>query len=772
MKQTLKLTNKISLVMLLIATAGFTLHAQLFFKDISGKAPVVVAEAGKKTFRFPWTGGMNSCQFAEIDMNFDGIEDLFVFDRHGDRIMTFINGGTQAMVDYNYVPELAESFPELVDWVIFADYNADGKKDIFTKSPGLPGIIVYKNISEGSLGFDLVVYPFLTSYQGGGYVNILVTDVDYPGISDIDGDGDIDILTFWGLGSFVEMHRNQSVEKYGIPDSLDFIKTTNCWGHFAENDESNTLYLDTCLNGGFSGNPLQCAGKGSRHTGSTFLLLDQDGDSDKDLLLGDVDYPNLIMLVNGGDTDSAFITGFDTLFPSYDKPVNLMSMPVAANIDANNDGLIDLVLSPFDPALDKSENRQSVWLYLNEGGNNHPQYAFNSSSFLQDDMIDVGAGAYPVLCDYDGDGLQDLFVANFGEYIYSWYGSGNQLNSVYWSKIAQFRNTGTAQSPKFSLITDNFEQLDTFGVRGFYPAFADIDNDGDMDMLTGLQDGTLWLFRNSSGSPQEINFEEPVKDYQGIDAGSFSTPRFFDLDGDGLTDLIIGEENGNLNYYKNTGTLTMPIFTYITDSLGKVNVTDYQLSYTGYSVPFFFRENSNQARLVVGSEKGKLFYYKNIDGNLGGAFTENDSLLLLIGGEPGEIRPGIRTSAALYDLNSDGFLDLIAGNFSGGLNYYSGSEPPPVSGIDNGKIQLQEVTIYPNPAKDIIRIEIKGKQTAAQIEVEIINTQLQGIYSRINFADQPISFPVDFLTNGIYFLKIRRADGSGNEQFYKLIISR
>ena len=71
------------------------------------------------------------------------------------------------------------------------------------------------------------------------------------------------------------------------------------------------------------------ANKDNRHTGSTFLLLDLDADNDKDLVLGDVDYSNLIELVNGGDSDSAYMISQDTVFPSYNKPVNLMSMPAA-----------------------------------------------------------------------------------------------------------------------------------------------------------------------------------------------------------------------------------------------------------------------------------------------------------------------------------------------------------------------------------------------------------------------------------------------------------
>ena len=50
--------------------------------------------------------------------------------------------------------------------------------------------------------------------------------------------------------------------------------------------------------------------------------------------------------------DSAQMITTDTLFPSYDKPVNLFSMPSAAYIDVDNNAINDLILSPFDPGLD------------------------------------------------------------------------------------------------------------------------------------------------------------------------------------------------------------------------------------------------------------------------------------------------------------------------------------------------------------------------------------------------------------------------------------
>ena len=569
------------------------LKSQMYFKiPANTERGIRVENSAKKVYKYPWAGGINTCLFGEIDLDMDGTKDLFAFDRIGDRVMTFINTGLPGEISYEYAPEFIHKFPNIKDWAILRDYNNDGLEDIFTYAWDYPGIIVYKNTSQDELNFELEVYPFLTSFQGGGEVNILTTDVDYPGIEDIDNDGDLDILTFWGLGSFVEYHQNQSMELYGIPDSLEYVEVIQCWGRFAENDESNIIYLDTCF-GQYSSSMNymeQKSNNRNRHTGSTFLLIDLDADNDKDLVLGDVDYPNLIELINGGDENEAFMISQDQNFPSYDKPISLFSMPAAAYIDVNNDAAKDLILAPFDPNPFTTENSKSVWLYLNEGENNAPDFNFVQKDFLQEDMIDLGSGAYPVLVDFNDDGLLDLFVSNYGYYMYSYYSPGMFLHSVYWSNIALFENTGSLQTPMFSQVTHDFASLHQYHLIGIYPTFGDIDGDIDLDLLFGYEDGSLVFLENIAGPGNPMEFAEPVFDYKDIDVGKFSTPQLFDLDDDGLLDLVVGEEDGNLNYFGNTGVVLNPEFTLITDSLGKIDVRNPEINftYTGYSNPYFF----------------------------------------------------------------------------------------------------------------------------------------------------------------------------------------
>ena len=336
----------------------------------------------------PWAGGLNACQFGRMDLDGDGKNDLVVFDRHGNRLSCFINKGDVGEILYVFDDSYVRYFPQLTDWVVFADYDGDGRDDIFTYSKGWAGMKVFRNVSAEQVGFELVVSPYLTSWQGGGEVNLLATNADYPAIVDLDGDGDLDILTFGVLGTFIEKHRNLSVERFGHRDSLVFEKTDYCWGRVAESEENNVMYLDTCL----FGKSLVVDKDGFRHRGATLAVRDLTGNGLPDLLLADVDYPNLVLLKNGGTPENALVVSQVTDFPG-DAPIHLSSMPVPFFTDIDNDGVDDLLVSPFDPNPMACEGQNSVWLYLNKGTNPNPDFQLYTKSFLQDQMIDIGTGA-------------------------------------------------------------------------------------------------------------------------------------------------------------------------------------------------------------------------------------------------------------------------------------------------------------------------------------------------------------------------------------------
>lgn len=641
----------------------------------------------------PWAGGLNNVQFGKIDLDGDEIKDLIVFDRHGDRLLPFIFKPGFSPSGYTYAPAYRKYFPPLKHWFQLTDYNRDGRPDIFTYTPG--GIMVYKNTTWNTPEFECVVDPYITSLQGSIFTNLLVTYVDYPAITDLDGDGDLDILTFWGLGSYVELHRNMSMELYGSADSLVYHKTDFCWGRFAENPESNLIYLDTC----FSGKTAKSALSDPKHTGSTFELIDINGDGVLDLLLGDVDYSDVTALINGGDNYNALMVEQLSAFPVSD-PIELWSFPLARQVDIDNTGSPELLVSPFDPSLVKSEGSGSVWLYKNVSVSDIPDFRLQTRSFLQEGMIDLGLGAYPVFTDVNGDGLDDLVTGNYGLYDSCRMNEFGQLKCTYTGRIYLYLNNGTSVSPSFILADDDFGHVSQAGLQGVYPAFDDLDGDGDQDMLIGNSDGAMWLFTNIAGAGNLPVFGAPVRDYQNLRVEAYSTPVFVDINDDGLNDLVVGSVNGRLSWFRNTGSPGEPVFGLVTDFFGKVNVTDPDLSYKGYSVPCFFRKPGGALTLLVGSETGLLKYYTGISADTTKPFILTDPHFMYI-------TEGIRTAPAMSDLNNDNFPDLAIGNYSGGIALLKGTTPGPSGVIQKETVRASDFLIKPNPGKGRFTVEIR-----------------------------------------------------------------
>ena len=698
--------------------------------------------------KFAWAGGMNSCQFAPIDLNLDGITDLLVFDRHGNRKLTFINAGIPNTIDYTLESRYSRLLPVLTDWVQTVDYNGDGKMDIFTYYDG--GIRVFENVSDTGLKFRLVT-SMLTSFYYTSKVGILVTSVDYPALTDIDGDGDLDLLTFFGLGSFVEFHKNLSIEKYGIPDSLDFILADHCWGKFKESEIGNRITLNVPC-------PLENNDSPPRHRGSTMLATDLNGDGLKDLVLGDVDYPGLIALMNGGSKDSALMVSQDTLFPAFIHPLHLFSFPAASLVDVDNDGKNDLVSAPFDPAYFTADNYRCAWLYKNSGTGATPVFDFVTDRLFCSDMMDFGSVSHPLLFDFNNDGLLDLIVGNEGFYDTSYYREG-VLQSDYQSRLFLFRNTGSVLSPKFKLLTDDLASTSSLRLRGFYPACGDLNGDGFTDLLVGNSDGSLILFLNRGTGDSIPEFSTPVLHFQGIDVGDYSAPQLFDLDKDGRDELIIGEKAGNLNLYRNTGTLTDPQFTFITDSLGFINVTNHQISYDGFSTPCFSRLADGTTILLAGSEEGVIHFYDHIDQNLEGRFIEKSGLYEWLSNDPADSLFGWRTSPALGPVSDPVEMDLITGNFAGGLNYITKRSVPEIipSVRELPLTQSVQLKIYPNPADDLVYITLSPFPDKTKLAGSDTSALTVFDFSGQKILEIPVARSITLSTSGLkdgfYFIR-------------------
>ena len=692
-----------------------------------------------------WVGGLNACQFGRMDLDGDGKKDLLVFDRHDQRLLCFLNRGETGAIDYRFTRAYESAFPVLHDWVEVADYDGDGREDLFFYSKGWAGIAVYRNVtSEGKLAFEPVAYPYLTSWQGGGEVNILASEADYPALIDMDRDGDLDILTFGVLGTFLEKHRNLSVERYGCRDSLVFERVDPCWGRVAESEEDNLMYLDTCL----FGYGIVVPDEAMRHRGATVALRDLTGDGLLDLLLADVDYPGLTLLVNGGDASQAVMVSQQTDFPAS-HPVRLFSMPAPFFTDVDNDGVDDLLVSPFDPDPMACESWESVWLYLNRGTNECANFQLYTKTFLQDAMIDLGAGAFPTFADVDGDGLTDLLVGTIGDVDSTWYQYGSL--QTHWSgRLAFFQNVGSNQAPAFRLADGDFAHLKAQGRMGWVPAFADLDGDGRLEMLVGTAEGRLWLFGHDGTLLDDdfLHYDQP-----------WSAPCFADVDQDGTMDLVVGNATGKLSFYKGVSSMN-DHFEWITDRWGGVDVCDHDASYYGYSVPTVFWQD-DALLLCVGSESGKLFLFEGLAADAQTVFEEVPERWDRICPElPSHL--GKRTSAAVADLNGDGQVEVVVGNFGGGLQLFNADIPL----LNLGMVEHPDhpnIMIFPNPV--VSELQVVSKED--MIETLVISD----LYGR-TLKIQPVGeleamVEVGGLPTGVYLLTLVCERGAVNRIFLK-----
>ena len=88
-------------------------------------------------------------------------------------------------------------------------------------------------------------------------------------------------------------------------------------------------------------------------------------------------------------------------------------------------------------------------------------------------------------------------------------------------------------------MSDDFDAIDVG--RRSAPALADLDGDGDLDLLVGSDDRGVVLFRNE-GTKTEARFAEDTSFK--VDVPPLASPAFGDLDGDGVLEMVVGNTGG------------------------------------------------------------------------------------------------------------------------------------------------------------------------------------------------------------------------------------
>lgn len=651
------------LIICLIVLPGLV-RSQLPFAFSRNTEIKVLGKDGSTELPNAWAGGLNAPQFSELDINGDAVNDLLIFDRSGNKVLPFIRAGNR----FNYEPAFANIFPEAENWMLARDFDGDGQKDLFCSAT--QGICVYRNVApEGAQPRFELINPLVRSDYGNGLLNLFVNQIDLPAIADLDKDGDLDILTFYILGTCVEYHRNMSVERFGHRDSLVFRLQSDNWGLFTEDAISNGVYLsDSCDKPG---------GGSIRHNGSSLLADDPDRDGDWDLFLGDISYRELQLLINQPASGRDVIVPQPENYPPAYSRFEQVVFPAAYRIEDAGNGKPGLLVAPNTD--EQSVAADSVCrLYSSESG--AFLYTAGWRNFISDEMIDAGRNVFPCVADLDGDGDYDLLLGNEGAFVTPLVSGGI---GQYKASLHLYENTGSNEMPQFVLRDTDLGQLSEQHQSYLAPAVADLNGDSFPDLLVGRAGGGFYFL---SGTANKFTFSLEAGKFNGLATGQAPAPLLADMDRDGDKDLICGGRNGYFQYYKNTGNATAPQFAGVPDidRLGGLETIDELRSNNGYSTPSLISINGRNW-LFSGSESGCIYAWEIPDAPFNGSFVTADTCLIWPDG-------GKRSSVAVADFNGDGFPEMIAGNYRGGLEFFSGAKPGSLSELsNNNQLQIQSL---------------------------------------------------------------------------------
>ncbi|MGB3850515.1 MAG: T9SS type A sorting domain-containing protein [Tunicatimonas sp.] len=718
-------TRPFALVTVLLATAlSESTFAQTSFEFITD-LPVLV---GGDTLRNPWAGGLNAGQYSTIDLDRNGEPDLVVFDRTSDKINTFLRKED----GYHYDPSYEPLFPDdLRYWMLLADYNCDGKPDIFTYSSR--GMRVFENTSDAQLSFTLVADPVLTEGNAGTF-NLAVNSTDVPGIADVDGDGDLDVLVFnFAAGGTIEYHQNLSQETVGTCEALRFRRDTRAWGDFEECFCGEYAFGEPCsANGGRTARTEHVGGK-------SILTWDTDGDGDQDLAFGDETCTGLAFLENEGTPEQALFRAASDTFPVDANPANAFLFPAGYRAAVTSDGVSDLIVAPnvFSNARNSIDFTQSSWLYRNRGSEAQPRFELAQTDFLQREMIDRGANAAPALGDYDGDGDYDLLL-----------GAETQTEQA---RLWLYENVGTPTNPVFQLVDTDYLNFSAEQFTVLKPSLADINGDGAVDLLVqaGGDGVTARLFYQLNQSVRGWNFAPGLQPL-GVAPVKFDTPFFYDLNQDGRADLLLGQVTGRLEYHRNEGGNPVA-FTLVTDSLAGITNNPFRRTLAPWVGDL---NGDGQPELLTTDGSGVLRQYENFLDDTQPP-TVTTTLIRFNEDEPQESHLGSRNWLAGADLYGTGRPVIALGNAQGGVyllrSLGDGTRPAP----GEGELVL---TVFPNPNTQDDALRVRVNQPAQLL----IYTVLGQLVNQTNRLNSGLVHTLDKtgLTDGVYIIKAIGAQGN------------
>ncbi|NOX61612.1 MAG: VCBS repeat-containing protein, partial [Chloroflexi bacterium] len=485
-----------------------------------------------------YLGGLNWTHPALADLDNDADLDLLVGERSG-RLILYRNQGDAAAADWRF--ETADyagvstggwAYPAL------ADVTDDDAPDLFVGA-GDGRVLIYYNTGT----------PAAPAWPETPDVTLHVGDQAAPTLTDLNHDGRLDLLVGYQGGTLYYFQNTGAAAK-----PVWTLRTDNYANIHEEDGGVQPAFVDLDDDGdldlliGLCGQVIWYERSGSaanptwtRRTddpinfgggscGVSPGVGDWDNDGDDDVITGE-HWGDLRLFRH--DPPSGWTE------QDLSMPFELAGDTAPALADWDNDGDLDLLIGQVHGALYK---------YTNVGSTSNPDWR-DDGEWLTLPWTNH-PHPFPAFADIDGDHDYDLFI-----------GEGSWEGPEAGGNIRFYRNEGTPESPNWSLVTEKWLDLDVGGWSA--PTFVDIDNDGDLDLFVGSAQGMITFVENT-GTATSPSWAAAKPLDEEIEFGPYSAPAFVDVDQDGDYDLLVGREDGRITYVRNIGSASVPVWRFVT----------------------------------------------------------------------------------------------------------------------------------------------------------------------------------------------------------------